>query len=288
MLDTKKQMTYSLRDCIMGGEVFEMKIKMIAIDLDSTLLQSDKSISEYTARILHNCQQEGILVAFATARSEHSCGRFIDLIKPNAVVSNGGALVRVQDKIIYRATMNRDIANKLLLSCLKQPSVGYITVDTDNGYFINKHVDINNSVWAEYLPAFYADLENGLDCDAYKITVEISDNKTAYEIMADFPTVDVIRYAGERWYRFADKAADKWNGVKALADYSGIEVSEIAAFGDDYNDVEMLRRCGVGVAMANAIDDVKAVADYICDTNNNDGVAKWLDDKVLRVSEAGA
>jgi len=259
-----------------------MKIKMIALDLDSTLLKSDKSISEYTLHVLNRCQQEGILVAFATARSENSCKRFTDLVKPNAIVSNGGALVRVQDKTIYRAVMSMDVANKLLLSCLKQPSVGYITVDTEMGYFVNKHVDINNSMWVEYLPALYANLADGLDCEAYKITVEITDDAIAHEIMADFPTVDVIRYAGERWYRFADKAADKWNGVKALADYSGIEVSEIAAFGDDYNDVEMLRGCGVGVAMANAVDKVKAVADHICDTNNNDGVAKWLEDKVLK------
>jgi hydroxymethylpyrimidine pyrophosphatase-like HAD family hydrolase len=52
--------------------------------------------------------------------------------------------------------------------------------------------------------------------------------------------------------------------------------TEIAAFGDDINDMEMLQNCGVGVAMANGLDRVKAAADWVCDTNDQDGVAKWL------------
>jgi hydroxymethylpyrimidine pyrophosphatase-like HAD family hydrolase len=66
-----------------------------------------------------------------------------------------------------------------------------------------------------------------------------------------------------------------------LAKIWNIEPSEIAAFGDDLNDIDLLRYAGYGVAMENALDEVKAVADYICDTNDNDGVAKWLEDNML-------
>lgn len=54
-------------------------------------------------------------------------------------------------------------------------------------------------------------------------------------------------------------------------------MKNVIAFGDDHNDIEMLRECGVGVAVANAIDEAKAVADYICDTSDNDGLARWLE-----------
>lgn len=258
-----------------------MPAKMIVTDLDRTLLRSNKTISDYTARVLIACQQQGIMVVFATARSENSCKRFTDIINPVAIISNGGAMVRVGEKIVYRAVMNIEITNGLLLSCLKQPSVGYITVDTDKGYFVNKPVDENDPGWIEYLPAYYVDFSQCLDCDAYKITVEISDDTTAHEIVSAFPTVDVIPFSGEGWFRFADKAADKWSGVKALSAYTGIDLTSIAAFGDDYNDVEMLRECGVGVAVANAINECKAAADFICDNNDNDGVAKWLEENVL-------
>ena len=101
------------------------------------------------------------------------------------------------------------------------------------------------------------------------------------EIKAGVPTIDVIPFSGEGWFRFADKKADKWHGIEALAKHTGIDLSCIAAFGDDYNDIEMLNKCGIGIAVANSIDEAKAVADYICDTNDNDGVAKWLEERIL-------
>ena len=238
-------------------------IKMIVADLDRTLLRSDKTISGYTANILLACKQKGVTVVFATARSENSSKRFMDIIRPDAIISNGGALVRIGEETVYRAAMDKETTNKLLLSCLKQPSIGYITVDTDRGYFVNKPVDTTNPGWIECLPAYHVDFLQGLDCDAYKITVEISNDTTAYEIAAEIPTINVIPFSGEGWFRFADKKADKWNGIETLANYTGIDLSCIAAFGDDYNDIKMLNRSGVGVAVTNAIDEAKAVADYI-------------------------
>jgi hypothetical protein len=74
------------------------------------------------------------------------------------------------------------------------------------------------------------------------------------------------------------REAKKSKAVAALADNWGIRRSEIVAFGDDLNDVDMLKHCGVSVAMGNAVDEVKGIAAYICDTNENDGVAKWIEE----------
>jgi len=258
-----------------------MDIKMIATDLDGTLLRSDKTISAYTARILSACRQRGIRIVFATARSENSCKRYTELIKPDAIVSNGGALARIGDKTVYRATMCIETINKLLLSCMEQPSVGYITIDTDKGYFVNKPVDENDPGWIEYMPAYYVDFSRGMDCDAYKLTVSISDEKTACGIVSKFPGIDVIRFSGEDWYRFAGKEADKWRGVQAVAAAMGIETENIASFGDDLSDIKMLRGCGYGMAVANAAAEVKAAARRLCGANDSDGVAKWLEEYIL-------
>jgi hydroxymethylpyrimidine pyrophosphatase-like HAD family hydrolase len=88
----------------------------------------------------------------------------------------------------------------------------------------------------------------------------------------------MLRYTGEDLYRFADRSAVKWNAVKAVAEHYCIYTGNIAAFGDDINDLEMIRNCGIGVAVENAVDEVKAAARYICDTNDSDGVAKWLEE----------
>jgi hypothetical protein len=259
-----------------------MDIKMIATDLDRTLLNSKSEISDYSKHILFSCRSRGIKIVFATARAENSCMRFIELIKPDAIVSNGGALARIGGKTIYRTSMSMEVTNGLLLSCLKHKNVGYITADTDNGYFINSPPYESEYSRAEYLPAFNTDFSKGLDSDAYKICAGFSDSNAAYEIAAEFPTVEVIAFSGEQWFRFADRNADKWFGLRALASHIGVSPANIVAFGDDYSDIDMLRGCGIGVAVANAIDEVKAAADQICDTNDNNGVAKWLEESVLK------
>ena len=270
------------RNQLKGKE--KVNIKMIVTDLDKTLLRSDKTISDYTAKTFHLCQQLGIIVVFATARSESSCKRFIKLINPDAIISNGGAIVRIGRNVIYHATMNVKIANELLRLCLEHPKVGYVTVDTEKGYFVNKLIGKHVPSWDEYVSASQKDLSKGLECDAYKITAEIFDDSTAYSIASTFPTIDVLKFSGERWFRFANTYANKWEGLKSLAAYANVDLREIVAFGDDHNDVAMVSKCGTGVAVDNAIAEVKDVADYVCDTNDSDGVARWLEENIQRLA----
>jgi hydroxymethylpyrimidine pyrophosphatase-like HAD family hydrolase len=180
------------------------------------------------------CIIAGIIVkvVIATAWSENSCRRFIKMISSDAIISNGGAIVRAGSNIIYLAAMNPATTNKS--------------------------------------------------------TVEIADDNTVRNIASAAPSVSMIPFYGEDWYRFAEQLADKWTGIKALAEHIGLDQQNIAAFGDDFNDVHMLKQCGTGVAVANAIDEAKAAADYICDINDNDGVAKWIEAQLLAVDSKPA
>lgn len=78
------------------------------------------------------------------------------------------------------------------------------------------------------------------------------------------------------------KQATKINGINVIAKQYGISIDEIAAFGDDYNDINMIESCGMGIAVSNAINEVKNAADEICSGNDDDGVAKWLEENILR------
>lgn len=76
-------------------------MRLIVTDLDRTLLRNDKSISEYTVEILNRCREAGYYIAFATARAENGMVRFIDAIKPDAIISSGGAVISVNGNVIY-------------------------------------------------------------------------------------------------------------------------------------------------------------------------------------------
>ena len=91
----------------------------------------------------------------------------------------------------------------------------------------------------------------------------------------------VMSREGNGFGMIMHKDATKAKAVSALADFWGIKQSEIAAFGDDLNDMDMLSFAGVSVAIGNAIDKVKNIANYVCLDNDSDGVAKWLEENVL-------
>jgi len=264
-----------------GRKGDNMPVKMIVTDLDETLLRRDKSISDYTAGIFERCREKGILVVFATARSEKASERFTSVIAPDIFISNGGALVRREEETLFRRALSPATANALISQCLKTPDIGHITAETDNAYFATYKFDENISGSQDYPHLIYSDFSHEFDCEFYKVTVEFPDWQLAQKLAAAFPEVGVLSFSGESWVRFAHRDATKMNAVRAVSTKLGIPFQDIAAFGDDFNDVEMLQNCGCGVAVSNAVDEAKAAADYICDSNEKDGVAKWIEEHLL-------
>ena len=117
------------------------------------------------------------------------------------------------------------------------------------------------------------------------------DAEKIYAIVDCSGTVELIKkYISDCLYLYVSldgyamvmhKEATKSLAVSALAEHWGIPKSDVVSFGDDTNDIDLLKYSGIGVAMGNALADVKAAANQICDTNENDGVAKWLEATLL-------
>ena len=249
-------------------------IKMIITDLDDTLLRSDKTISDYTVDILRKCQTAGIKIAFATARSSQATEVFFDRFMPDVYVGYGGALVLAGDKIIRRFDISADIANQIIKKCLENQHIIGI-------HAINESIALSNNAEPDMCHYQYTDFSGEQNNHYLKISVTASDPSAVESIASHFPMCDMLRYTGEDLYRFANRDAVKWKAVKAIADYYGYDTDTFVIFGDDVNDLEMIQKCGTGIAVQNAINEVKTVAKYICDTNDNDGVAKWLEKNIL-------
>jgi Cof subfamily protein (haloacid dehalogenase superfamily) len=256
---------------------------MIITDLDNTLLRSEKYISDYTISVLKKCQQRGIMIVFATARSTHASMLFLHQFKPDIFVGYGGALVLAGKEIIYKYDIPADISFNLIQDCLKEPEVSTIYATCEDVAHTNEIFKFNSEQEAQLLAHYqYSDFSVNENRSYMKISLVAENPEVVDKIAAKYPMCDLLRYTGEDLYRFANRNAVKWKAVKALLDYYQVGADEYIAFGDDINDLEMIENCRHGVAVSNAIDEVKAVANYICDSNDNDGVAKWLDERLFK------
>ena len=237
-----------------------MTIKMIACDLDGTLLRTDKTVSQYTLDMLNKCRGLGIKFAIATARNIYQTMPVADILNPDVMIYQGGALAMIDGEIVHSVVLSADSAKIIMGGLLQRDDIASITSLGEDFYatgFAGRYPDKLHSISAGF-------------------------GKPLGDFGKNLPDVGIIQYRGENLVRFAHKEATKWHAVQACAAHFGISVAEIAAFGDDSIDIDMLQGCGAGVAVGNAIPEVKAAADFVCGTNDNDGVAKWLEEHIWR------
>ena len=177
-------------------------------------------------------------------------------------------------KAILKSCQNRGIC--VAIAAARYPKTE-ITVAVGRQVFWNSdHISESEKLHK----TVYYDYRETLSHRANKIVAELPDPETAEQI-ADKNHCRLQSYRGEKWYAFLPETAGKVQAVKELAKILNISFSDIAAFGDDKNDMEMFPICGTGVAVANAVSDVKVIADCVTLSNDEDGVAEWLAKNVL-------
>ncbi len=258
-----------------------MKYALILLDLDETLLHTDKTISDDTVKVLKECQEKGILVGFSTSRGITNVQGFVRQVQPDVIIASGGAMVTYKGEMIYTS-----LFSAAEVKCMMQKSMELkgakteITIDTPEKHYWNKHME-NTGEFADWGEILYLDCDT-FDEDALKVCVDTEDAEIAEQIAACVADCVAIKFSDIPWYKFSKKNATKEAGIACLAEYLQISCEEIIAFGDDFSDMGMLKMCGTGVAMGNAIPEVKAVADAVTKSNNEDGVAYYLENNVLK------
>ena len=251
-----------------------MNVKMIVTDLDGTLLRTDKTISEYTVSVLGHCRGRGIKIAYATGR-----GGTANEVAPSkhfdARIVMNGALALADDSIVYRCLIPFQIARPLLIACDERGLK--ITSEISDMHYSNFVV---SDLWSNITNFKIIDFAKHT-LDAEKLYTRTDNQDDLRFIEDNLPLSLYLSVSRDGLVMIMHKSATKAKAICELARFWGISRSEIMVFGDDLNDIDMLRSAGHSVAMGNALDEVKAVADYVCDTNDYDGVAKWLEENVL-------
>ncbi|MDR3120120.1 MAG: HAD family hydrolase [Clostridiales bacterium] len=255
-----------------------MNIKLIITDLDNTLLRRDKTISEYTANVLGRCRERGILIAFATARPKRAVFEYIDIldkVRFDAMAFHNGAVIYCEGK----AAAHYGIPHKTA----KTLAVEFARLGLDVGVEIDDRNYANYDPSAEWSGMQYVltDFASLPEKPADKIIIRKPSKADIEKIQFVMPPDLYVEMNEGVLGLIMSREATKQNATRFLTEKYGVSLAEAAAFGDDLNDVEMLRACGVGVAVANALDEVKAAADDVCGDCDEDGVARWLEENVL-------
>jgi Cof subfamily protein (haloacid dehalogenase superfamily) len=261
--------------------------KAVFIDMDGTLLQKDHTISETNKQTIKKLLDKGILIIPISARPLHGILPISRQLFPDTipVVSLNGSYIFLNNEIIYQSSVpledvievQKEIAPHDVSAMYYSQMEWYAEADNAHIQKEQKITDVKikiqpfDAIVSEWktkrsgpnkiLIAGNADLINGIEkrlIDQHGDKLNMSKSKTTYlEVMS--------------------LASSKTKAIQFLLDRYGIKQNEIIAIGDNFNDKEMIEFAGIGVAMGNAPDAIKKVADYITTTNNEDGVAKALD-----------
>lgn len=245
-------------------------IKLIVTDLDDTLLKSDKSISSLTRDTVHEVRKSGVKFAFATARGP-STQHLVDRALFDAYIQMNGARVFAEGQLIHQCLIDPAIYLPLLRTLeAKKIRAG---VEIDQEHYANFDVLTIFKNESGYVRTDFADFEAK---PADKLYAFAYNEKELEEIKTVLPESLYMKIARDGMIMIMHKDATKIRAIEHLASHYGFTLDEVAAFGDDVNDIDMIEKVGRGIAMANAVPELKAVADEICGSNEDDGVANWM------------
>lgn len=266
-----------------------MKIHLVVIDLDGTLLNSAKQISDATVAILQKARKTGVKIVLATARPPRSVMPFYTQLNLDTPMINyNGALVYdpCSSRILMHRPIARDLAQQIVASVRRQyPQVLVSAEIMDKWYTDRVDERFATETARQHKPDVVGPLEEWLTVDVTKLLL-LGKPERISEVMASFHKefTHMIAMVQTEGYllQIMHATVSKAQALRVVAHELGVSREQVMAIGDNANDVAMLQWAGIGVAMDNAPPAVKAVADYITDHHDADGAAKAIHNIIVR------
>lgn len=266
--------------------------KLIALDIDGTVLREDKSLSNGVKEAIAKAAAKGVKVVITTGRPIKGISKILNELN---LRSEGDYAIGYNGGVIQK-THNEEVTSQILMPENSFDPLYRLSVDLNVHIHLltSKEVITPNKDISDFtvLEAFM----NGIQL-LYKTPEEIQAIKNINKVMLiDHPEIletaiaqlpnwlyekfNVVRSA-PHFLEILPKEVSKGTGIKMLADSLGIKQEEVIAVGDADNDLDMIEYAGLGVAMGNAFENVKEIANYITKTNEEDGVAHVINKFIL-------
>jgi hypothetical protein len=268
-----------------------MRYKLIAIDLDGTLLDKRENISELNKTVLKKVRSKGVKLAIVTGRRYHSMLKIANQLEVDSpyVCFNGGLIVDYEkNEIIKNVTLDKDFATEAfdIIADSDIPIFSYKgTLDKTNVYFKNESNHPRVKMYLEQEGEQLFRVDNGNQVGFLPMCIKTfgyeEEVDKAYSLVKDIvpKNVQVLRTVGvngTHYLEFFPKKANKVFGLEYLSQFYNIPQNDIIAIGDNLNDKEMIQWAGLGVAVGNAHPDIKKVACMITENAEDSGVGKAL------------
>ncbi|UOW67279.1 sugar-phosphatase [Paraclostridium bifermentans] len=267
--------------------------KLIALDIDGTLLNSEKKVTQEVFDAIQNAKEKGVKVVLSTGRPLPGVQTLLKELKLNdeenyVVTFNGGLVQEITSQdVISNIEMSHEDFDYIYNELAKKHDIK-IHINTPD-FLVVPYTEVPKySVHESTLnniPVICMN-ENEINSDLTFCKVMLVDEPEIIEdiitkIPQEFHDKYTIVRSAPFFLEFLNKKVNKGSGLQALCDKLGIDPSEVIAVGDEENDRHMIEFAGLGVAMGNARDSIKEIANHITETNNNHGVAKVISDFIL-------
>ena len=254
-------------------------IKAVFFDIDGTLVSfNTHKISDSSKKAIKLLKEKGIKVFIATGRIKNHINNIDDLVFDGYITVNGFDCY-IGDKIIYRHTIAKEEIYSLI-DYLKNIELFPCGIMINSGIFVNyitKEVEeVSRAINLPIITVndYYKFLEENIN-DILQINLFVDKNKEKELMNKIFKNCNCTR-----WHKlFADvntKGGGKHIGMDKVIEHYGIKLEETIAFGDGGNDISMIKHAHIGIAMGNANEELKEIADYITDDVDNDGIFNAL------------
>ncbi|MDF1617429.1 Cof-type HAD-IIB family hydrolase [Petrocella sp. FN5] len=265
-----------------------MKYKLLAIDLDDTLLNDQLEISEDNKKAIIEMEKMGIHVVFCSGRAKDSMMKYVKEVgvheKEDYIISYNGAVIDRFDgeRVFYKPISGEDL--KELIEAGRQHNID-TQLYTDE-IMVEKYTDKTQ----QYEKLSGLPVKVVSDLKEVKESIKVLYNHVAgealeelrLELMAKFDDTFNIFYSKSHYIEVLHKEANKGLAVKNLAESLGINQEEVVAIGDGFNDVSMIKYAGLGIAVKNAHEGVKVTADYITESENNENAIWEVYEKFIK------
>ena len=264
-----------------------LRPRMLALDLDDTLLHSDLSISYRARNAIKRTENEGVTIVLASGRIPLAMEQYVKLLGLNKrkgfLICNNGATILESDtgEIIHEARIDKKIA---LAVCDLADAEGFpMQMYEDDIMYVsrkNEYSSYDEKITGlrQVVVENFRDMVSG---GCYKLIIP-GDPKILRDVetlIRSFLGNDATIFTSKPYYlEILPKQTNKGTSLAKVAEITGIKPEEVLAIGDSMNDEAMLRWAGIGVAMANSDDRIKSIANFVTDhTNDDDGVAEVIE-----------